>query len=435
MAKRELTADDLVYHFERQLASLKEYLLGPFIESFSAPDKYTFVVHMKEFNANWGYRLAWGYFLTVSSTPEYVEAGPNDWRNVVGTGPFMLTDYIAGSTVTYSKNPDYWGTTVIDGKEYKVPFVNTFVRVIIPDESTALAALRTGKLDINRAVLWKYKDTLAETNPDLQRWSWMDPSPDCVALRVDNEPLTDRRVRLALSMAIDREAMGEAIHGGDYEILEFPYYSSWGEGYYTPIEKLPESARMQFEYNPEKAKELLAEAGYPQGFKVEMVFYTVGTLMTDQASMIAGDWAKIGVEAELKGLEYASYYSTMVARKYDHCYMLTTDPGNPMAIMRKVGETGQRWNPANYSDAWFDETLNKVRLEADAAVRDPLLKEMSVKWLDSVAYIQMPSSYRYAYAWPWINNWYGEQYVGAYIRGPIWARIWIDQDLKEEMGH
>lgn len=433
MSAREFTADDLVYHFTRQLEAPKDYLLKPFIDHFSAPDKYTFVTHMKEFNANWGYRLAWGYFITVSSTPEYVAAGPANWKNVVGTGPFMLTDYVSGSSVTYSRNPNYWGTTVIDGKEYEIPFVDKVVRVIIPDESTQIAALRSGKLDINRGVSWKYKDTLAQTNPELQRWRWMDPSPDLLALRVDKEPLTDRRVRLALSMAINREAMNEAIHGGYAEMLEFPYYSAWGEDYYTPIEKLPESTREQFEYNPEKAKQLLTEAGYPDGFKLEMVYYTVGTLMTDQASMIAGDWAKIGVETELKGFEYASYYSLMVAQDHKHCYMLTTDPGNPMAIMRKVGETGQRWNPAMYSDAWFDETLSKVRLEPDPAVRDPLLKEMNLRWLDSVAYIQLPTNYTAAYAWPWVNNWYGEQYVGAYIRGPIWARIWIDQDLRYEM--
>jgi len=433
MSAREFTADDLVYHFTRQLEAPKEYLLKPFVDHFSAPDKYTFVVHMKEYNANWGYRIAWGYFITVASTPEFVEAGPADWKNVVGTGPWMLTDYVPASSLTYQRNPNYWGTTVIDGKEYKLPFADKLVTPIMPDESTQLAALRTRKVDIDRGNQWKYKDSLEETNPELQRWRWVGPASESLALRMDKPPLDDRKVRLALSMAIDRKAITEAIHGGSSVILQFPYSSFWGREHYTPIEELPESTREQFEYNPEKAKQLLAEAGYPDGFKTEIIFYSTGTLATDEASMIAGFWQKIGVECELKPYEYASYYSVMLTQQHEQCYLLSTDVGNPLAIMRKIGETGQRWNPAMHSDPWFDETLTKAQLEADPAVRAPMLKELNIRLLDSVAYIQIPTAFNYAYAQPWVKNWYGEQFVGAVIFGPIAARIWIDQDMREEM--
>ncbi len=436
MDARELTADDLVYHFTGQLQAPKEYLLKPFVDHFSAPDKYTFVAHLKQYHANWPYRLAWGYFITVSTPPELEQNGdPNDWRDVCGTGPFMLTDYVPASSVTYTKNPNYWGTTIIDGKEYKLPFVDKLVRPIISDATTRLAALRTGKVDLDYAVEWKFKDSLAQTNPELKRWRWLDSSPESLALRLDRPPTDDKRVRYALSMALDREAMRQALFNGEAEILEFPFPSFWGEQYYTPLEKLPAETREQFEYNPDKAKQLLAEAGYPNGFKLELVYSATGTLQGDIAAMVADFWKKIGVETELRPLEYASYYSAMMARTYENTYLLSTDPGTPLAIMRKLGETGQRWNPAIFSDPWFDETLAKALLEMDDAKLAAMLKELNVYLLDSCAYIQLPTAYNYEYAWPWLKNWYGEVFAGAYNSAPIQARMWIDQELKKQMGY
>ncbi len=433
MDARELTADDLVYHFTRQLEAPKEYLLKPFVDHFSAPDKYTFVVHLKGFHANWAYRLGWGYFCVVASTPEFVAAGPADWRNAVGTGPFMLADYVAGSSVTYEKNPNYWGTTVINGKEYKVPFVDKLVRPIILDESTRLAALRTAKVDYDYAVSWKYKESLEETNPELNRFRWLSSSPLSLALRVDTPPLDDQSVRYALSMAIDREAMNEALLGGEGEMLEFPFASYWGEQYYTPIEKLPEATQEQFEYNPERAKQFLTEAGYPDGFKLEIVYTSTGTTSGDYCSMIADFWSKIGVEAELKPLEYAAYYGTMVARRYKDAYLLTKDPGNPLSTMRGLGGTGERWNVSMHTDAWFDETLTNVFSETDDTKVAEITKEMNVYLLGTCSTIQLPTGYVYMYSWPWVKNWYGEVFVAAYTGSPIYASIWIDQDLREEM--
>jgi peptide/nickel transport system substrate-binding protein len=78
---------------------------------------------------------------------EVYDAGASDWRNHCGSGPFILTDFTAGAACTYVRNPNYWRTTTINGVEYETPFIDTLVMPIIPDESTKLAALRTGKLD------------------------------------------------------------------------------------------------------------------------------------------------------------------------------------------------------------------------------------------------------------------------------------------------
>ena len=79
-----------------------------------AKDKYTVVFNLKEYNAEWDYRLAWGFY-SVIMPKEVVDAGATNWKNVNGTGPFMLTDFVAGNSNTYTKNPNYWDKEKIGG--------------------------------------------------------------------------------------------------------------------------------------------------------------------------------------------------------------------------------------------------------------------------------------------------------------------------------
>ena len=76
-----------------------------------------------------------------------MEVDADAWDSAVGTGPFILSKYVEGAYVMYDRNPDYWLTTTIDGKEYELPFIDTVIYPIIPDESTQIAALRTAQLD------------------------------------------------------------------------------------------------------------------------------------------------------------------------------------------------------------------------------------------------------------------------------------------------
>ena len=436
MSARELTADDIVFSWNQTMASPKRIpLYWDWIDSFEAVDKYTVDVHYNEFCANWGYRIGWGYYCMVSMPPELVENGdPNDWHDVCGTGPFMLTDYVKGSSITYTKNPNYWGTTIINGKEYKIPFVDKLIWPIIVDESTQLAALRTGKVDIAESVRWIHAETLEKTNPDLQKWTWLTTSPLSIACRMDTKPFTDIRVRQALSMAINREAMlNSAVYGGQGVLLSFPFAADWS--LFTPIEELPENARMLFDYNPEKAKELLTAAGYPNGFKTNLVISSTGTTQTDVASMVVDYWKQIGVECELRPYEYAKYLSVMTSRSYDQMYQISTGNGNPFSVLRKTYLPGQTWNPALFDDEHLTNLWMEAMHETDLERQNQLLREANVYAIEQCPYILLPVGNVLRYAWPWVKNYYGEHCAGAVCPGPIHARIWLDLDKKAEMGY
>ena len=126
-----------------------------------------------------------------------VDAGAANWKNVNGTGPFKLTDYVQGNSNTYEKNPDYWDKETINEKEFKLPYVDKITYRIIRDEATRITALRTGKIDIMEAMRWQDADQLKKTVPDLKWNKWLATSGTFLSMRVDQKPFDDIRVRRA----------------------------------------------------------------------------------------------------------------------------------------------------------------------------------------------------------------------------------------------
>jgi len=259
MKSREFVADDVVYSMTRLKNARKAIpLYMDFIDRWEVLDKHTLVMHMKEWCANWFYRMAWGYYDGIQA-PEQEKApgGPRKWQNACGTGPYMITDYKEGHSQTYTKNLKYWDSEVIDGKKYKLPFTDKVVMMIIKDEATQLAALRTGKVDLMLNINWKYVENLKKTNPQLQWSRRLTTGGYMVALRMDTKPFDDIRVRRALNMAVNMKEIVDSFYGGNAEMVNYPFPKSF-TSVYTPLEKLPPTARELFTYNPEKAKKLLA---------------------------------------------------------------------------------------------------------------------------------------------------------------------------------
>jgi peptide/nickel transport system substrate-binding protein len=430
MASREMTADDVVFSLNRLVGSVKGKASYANIESISAQDKYTVTVKEKKFDAAWYMRIGCGTSSSIYP-PELVKAGINDWKNAVGTGPFILKSYVSGASLTYERNPNYWEKTNINGKEYKLPFIDKIALPIIVDESTRLAASRTGKVDLYTYVSTKYKQTLEQTNPELLRWKVPTSGGYNIALRVDTKPFDDIRVRRALSMAIDRPAMVKSLYQGEEMFISWPFSAAWPESLYTPVEKLPQSTKELFEYNPEKARQLLTEAGYPNGFQSEMVIWSPSTV--DAASMVVGMWEKeLGVKVTLKPYDYNTYLSMMYGKAYKQMYLLVMGSSTPYSILDVALPTSS-WNAANYNDPYYNEALDRANRTEDPSERDRLLKDLNVYLIDKCPFIVLPGWNYYAYAHPWVKNWYGEIVNAPRRTDTILATVWLDRDLREKM--
>jgi len=268
---REMTAEDVAWSFNRLAFESPRAFQSAYAGFFGddgymkATDKWT--VEMKCLPAYWP------TIFRVYSTHTYVsphevvdEYGDfTDWRNSCGTGPFMLTDYVTGSTSTLVRNPNYWQKDPLF-PENQLPYMDTLKHFYIQDLSTQMAALRTGKVDHMMYVTAEDAKSVLNYCPDVKWTRGLQIHPNnSLWFKVAAAPFDDIRVRRALAMALDTEAIAENYYLGEAVILNNPVppvkeYDS----IYVPLDQLAESSRELYEYHPDKAKQLLAEAGYPQ---------------------------------------------------------------------------------------------------------------------------------------------------------------------------
>jgi len=433
MKARELVADDVVYSFNRLDKSPKKIpTYYDHVDKVAALDKYTVLFTFKNYNAEWDYRFGWGYYSGIVPK-EVSDAGAGNWKNANGSGPFELTDYVQGNAVTFSKNPIYWDKEVIGGQAYKLPFVDKIVYRTIKDEATMWTALRTGKIDLLEAVRWTAVDELKKNAPALKWKRWVNTGGVFIAMRVDTKPFDDIRVRRALNLAVNKQEIVKSYYGGNAELFAYPMHPDY-VGYYEPLDQMPNAAQELFTYNPDKAKALLAEAGYPKGFSFKVQVCSCAPDQMDMLPLVAAYLEKVGVKIEIQPMEYGAFLSAMTTKTNAAGYMMQNGHTNPTTSIRKSFVTKQTWNPSQYSDPEVDKRMADVYLERDESKRQLLIKLLTRDIVEKAPYIWLPTAYVYTAWWPWVKNYDGELRVGSERPGPIHARIWIDQEMKKKMG-
>ncbi|MEM6999448.1 MAG: ABC transporter substrate-binding protein [Pseudomonadota bacterium] len=433
MQRRELTAEDVLFSFNNLDRSPKK-IGGYFdhIERIEVVDRYTLIFHFTQFNAEWKYRFGYGYYSSIVPR-EMANIDAKNWRNLVGTGPFSMERYIRGNSQTYAKNPDYWDRVDIDGESHQLPFIDKLHYRIIKDEATYLTALRTGKLDILESIRWIAVEHLKETTPELKWHRWLSMSGNIMVMRQDFAPFKDVRVRRALNLAVNQQEIVELFYNGHAELMAFPQHPFFGP-YFQPLEEMPADVQELFEYKPEKARQLLAEAGFADGFDLPIQVCSCSPSNMDLIPLLERYLAKIGVRVTIEPLEYASYLSMMTSRNHTPGYLMHTGHVNPTTTLRKNFMTGQLWNPSLHADPEFDRKLLAAYQMRNETERVAALRELTREVMADAPYLFLPIQYLYTAWWPWVKNYGGELRAGAVRPGPIYARLWIDQKMKRAMG-
>jgi len=432
MAARELVADDVVYSFNRLNGSPRK-IPGYYdhVDRVEATGPHSVTMFLKKYDAEWDYRFGWGYYSAIVPK-EVMESGATDWKKVNGTGPFQLEEYVRGNSLVYVKNPQYWDTETIGGKRYKLPFADKITYRVIKDEQTFITALRTAKLDLLESVRWSHAEELKKSAPQIKWNRYLNNGGQFIALRNDTKPFDDIRVRRALNLAVNQREIVKSYYGGNAELLAYPIHPTYA-GYYEPLDSMPPEVQELFEYNPAKAKQLLAEAGYAKGFSFK-VQTNSSSVESDLLQLVAGYLSKVGVTMEIEVLEYGAYFSTMMKKTNAPGYFMFLGNTNPTTALRKSFVTGNVWNPAQFKDPDIDKKMAEVLSEPDERVRQVKVRLMTRQILSQAPLLMLPTAYVYTGWWPWVKNYGGELSVGALRDGPIHARLWVDQALKKKMG-
>ena len=436
---REVTADDVKYSIDRMMGLGEFAEVGPTpyvgltawgaVESVEVVDKYTLILHLKEaspmFPDYWGTEVApWIHPREV--VDQYGEHFT--WKQAVGHGPWMIEDVVIDGAMTFEKHPNYYGWDD-NFPENRIPYADRFKVLIIQDWSTRLAALRTGKIDV-LWMGWEDAETVKETDPHL-KWNRCPGSCQVLNLNVSLEPYTDIRVRKAMQMAVNLPEIAETYYGGNGD--PYPMMASQGamQAYFTPLDELPEECQEAFHYNPERARELLVEAGYPNGFKAEMPL----TGQSDLADLVIAYWSGIGIETEIRLMEGAAYSSFIYSPGHEMTWYWSCGTWYPTEVLNfwYGGQASVPWNFSNANDPVFNELMDSVRAEPDMVERDRLLKEAFVYGTCQFFYTAAPSVDSYRFWQPWLKGFQGEIRVVVEGEGHTFARVWVDQDFKYEM--
>jgi len=435
---REVDAEDVALSFTR-LWNVPRFKTGymSHVASIEAVDKYTVKVTFDpRNNFKWVFWFVCGWYNEIYPRELVEQDLVNDWEYVCGTGPFILKDYLSDVGGTFVRNPDYWGTTTINGKEYQLPFVDRLQVLIIPEISTRTAAFRTGKL---YRLVNLIPDMYEEVKRTCSGVEWIkycgQPDPT-LSIRCDiGPPFDDIKVRRALLMAVDWDGLIDTVYGGEAEkVYQKLIPPGWDPEMGTPVDELPAEIVEARTYNPEKAKQLLAEAGYPEGFKAVMDTISTNAVFMDDAAYLLGCWEKIGVDVTLNAMEFQTFSARM--HRGGHSPLNLYGEGNPPFTAIDCASRTSTVNASRWSAPGFEELRDEINLEMDPAKMKVMMKELSIIQALGFNHTTFAAPQLWTVWWPWAKNYYGEAMTGhSFLTGPLHARVWIDQELKGEMGH
>jgi peptide/nickel transport system substrate-binding protein len=240
-------------------------------------------------------------------------------ETAIGTGPFLLERYEPNVKTVFKRHPDYFrtGQPSVDGVEW----------LVLEDPSSGLAMYRTGQLDCGPWNQWSVRqqdlESVKQSHPHLMTQDVLGINTWNIFMRADQSPFNDVRVRRAISQAIDRQELIDAVMvRGAPSPAVAPGLVEWS----LPIDQLGEGTRY-YQHNPQEARGLLAEAGFSKGFKT--LLHTTGGYGPDflDAGQLVQRYLKdVGIEAELKIQEYGAYFATTLQGKFEGMGMV---PGAP----------------------------------------------------------------------------------------------------------
>jgi peptide/nickel transport system substrate-binding protein len=358
---RPLTADDVVYSFERMLNepnSNRKDLLGS-VDKVAAADERNVTFTLKQPYVPFLANLATPGMYIVAK--ELVEEHGNLDNQAVGTGPFTFVEWVPKSHIKLAKNPDYF--------EGGKPYLDSITLQIVPEESARLAAVRTGQ--VHHAVLRDPTSPDVLTGEDgVQVVSVPDLNFHVIGFKTSQPPFDDVRVRQAISLAVDRQELLDTTAFGNGQVAGPvpPALTNWA----LPTEELP-----FYETDVERAKALLADAGHRDGFTATIMASPAYPEMVSDAQIVQSRLKEIGIELEIQQEEWGVYVDRWLKRDFVIYSGINGQfSSDPDYSLYPSLYTGESWNVYEFSHPEVDRLLDAGRTTQDEAARKDIYNQL-----------------------------------------------------------
>ncbi len=376
------TADDVIFSWETYTQPEVTYASSWTIaESIEKVDDYTIVMMTPDLNPFFLNEVAINW--SIIPKDYYEEVGPEGFaEHPVGTGAFMFEEWVKGDHITVVANPNYW--------REGYPLLERIIFRPIPESSTRLAAVRTGEADIATRLSFEEARSLMGdpgvliVRTPLDRVQYIGFNNMSTGI---GTPIMEKDVRLAINYAVDKDAIVESIFGGAAISLG-GMFSTNNPGY---------DADEYFAYDPDKARELLTKAGYPNGFNTGLGCPDGAYLnVNEMCEAVVGYLAEVGIDVELTLREANQHWDMEVAKELEPMFMDSWGSSNGEAIQRLTGSLDEGEAYANWFDPKLVELIREAKRTIDPAERKAVYDEIQQNLFEDPPFLYLLQEVSYA---------------------------------------
>jgi peptide/nickel transport system substrate-binding protein len=339
-------------------------------------------------------------------------------QRAFGSGPFMLEEFKGSERIVVKKNPDYFLTPR--------PWLDGITYVVITEGSSLLSAFKNGQHDVNGSVLTK--DDFDQLSKNENFVVSRAPSFFYPVIHMKMKPPFDNiKVREAMDLAINRDEVIALTQGGEGNYngpIQWPQVK-WA----LPQEEL----RAFYKYDPERAKSLLADAGYKDGFSAKMKLPKLAgaSFIGDTAVVVRQQLSKVGIKIQLDEVELGAFIAnTLLPGNFELAFFPNLpydEPDRPLAFYHSSGVTGSgNWN--NYTNPELDKLINQQAMEFDEARRQAIVyaaQRMILK--EHAPQITLTGGFAYSAHWSYVHFPYELGQDPPKETGPNGVDIWTDK--------
>ena len=348
-----LTPEDVIARFERAIDPDSDHVNKAYYEAITSIENEdnTIIFTLSEPRSSLLFDLARAdSIIYPAAARETMRSQP------IGTGPFRFVEYIEGDSVRLERFEDYY----LEG----VPFLDAVTFRIIPDTNTQLAALRTGDIDLIGVALSPENALQVQADPDLRLTQGTATTQITLAMNNAREPLNNPLVRQAITHAIDRDAIVQGAMFGFGHVIGS--HVSPAEPYYLDLSDT-------FPFDPERARELLAEAGFPDGFSIRFELPEPYVIERRSGEVIAQMLADVGIDVDLSVVEWGTWIQRIfLGADYDMTIIGHSEP-------RDIGIYGNPNYYYQYDSAEVQELLASAERSSDEAERVAILQQVATQ--------------------------------------------------------
>lgn len=395
---RDMTIEDVRHTIQRHKSNSAFSTFFRRLDQFETPDQNTIVFRFSTSDA--------GFLYNMASPNTYVfppEIEQDLRTKAIGTGPYTLDTFKGTTEHVLVKNPTYWKK---DAEGRQLPYIDRVRNIVYPDPAAQIAAFRAGELD----GIGLQTPELVQDVWQSRREAWLQVMPQAptvqsvLSLRLNEKPWSDIRVRQAVSMAIDRQKLIDDAYGGAAVPANLVPFDAMGMDWPPTIPELGDA----YQFNPQKAKDLLAAAGYGGGIKAKLfASSTITPIALSELNLVQEMLKAVGVELQFQPMDSTAIADLFFGGKWGSDVMsngLGTFGFDADFFTVNPYHSQGRGNVFGVRDPELDTLLDAESKEMDATRRQDLIRQSWRRIMDQVYRIPLTAYWRMRLNQPWVKN-------------------------------